>query len=77
MNLWLAATPPWRGNITLINVIPTGGYAIYICASLIYSWLSDGTGMRWQIMVFGGIPPLIGNIIVSLLNTLTETRADP
>ncbi|KAI9631777.1 MFS general substrate transporter [Dioszegia hungarica] len=74
MNLWLAATPPWRGNITLINVIPTGGYAISICASLIYSWVSDGTGMRWQIMVFGGIPPLIGNIILSTWPEANSTK---
>lgn len=64
MNLWLKATPPWNNNITLINVIPTGGYAISIVASLIYSWVSDATGWRWQIMAFGGIMPLIGNIIV-------------
>lgn len=66
MNLWLKATPGYN-DVTSINLIPTGGYGISIFVSLAYSWTSDALGTRWPVMLFGGIPPLIGNIIVSSL----------
>lgn len=65
MNLWLRATDEFN-TATLINVIPTGGYAISIFMSLVYSWTSDAMGMRWPILLVGGLPPLIGNVIVRL-----------
>ncbi|WVR09657.1 hypothetical protein IAU60_006732 [Kwoniella sp. DSM 27419] len=65
MNLWLKATPPWKTNLTLVNVIPTGGYALSIFMSMVYAWTSDAIRMRWPVCWFGGIMPLIGNIILS------------
>ena len=64
MNLWLKATKPWN-TVTLINVIPTGGYALSIVAALTMSWISDATGWRWQTVCVAAIVPLIGNAIVS------------
>jgi ACS family pantothenate transporter-like MFS transporter len=66
MNLWLRSTTEFN-TPTLINVIPTGGYGLSIFMSLVYSWTSDAIRMRWPILLFGAIPPLTGNIIVSNL----------
>ncbi|WWD03828.1 hypothetical protein V865_001884 [Kwoniella europaea PYCC6329] len=74
MNLWLKATPPWKGDVTAINVIPTGGYALSIVMSLVYAWTSDALGTRWPICFIGGFPPLIGNIILSVWPAKNSTK---
>ncbi|KAK6909234.1 hypothetical protein L486_01112 [Kwoniella mangroviensis CBS 10435] len=74
MNLWLKATPPWKGDVTAINVIPTGGYALSIVMSLVYAWSSDALGTRWPICFIGGFPPLVGNIILSVWPAKNSTK---
>lgn len=75
MNLWLRATPGYN-TATLINVIPTGGYGLSIFTSLVYSWTSDAIRMRWPILLFGALPPLTGNIIVSASDPRSRYSAD-
>ncbi|EIM80384.1 MFS general substrate transporter [Stereum hirsutum FP-91666 SS1] len=65
MNLWLKATAPWKTNVTLINIIPTGGYALQIVMALVYSWVSDALNTRYPVIIFGGTVALIGNAILA------------
>ena len=64
MNLWLKATPGYN-SISQINLIPTGGYGLSVVMSLVWSWVSDTLNTRWPVLIAGGIPPLVGNIILA------------
>ncbi|KAK9466034.1 major facilitator superfamily domain-containing protein [Lipomyces arxii] len=65
-NLWLKSLKKY--SVEEINIIPTGGNAVSIVYGLFFSWLSDATGLRWQLILVSVLPPLVGCIMLSIWN---------
>ncbi|KAF2171640.1 hypothetical protein M409DRAFT_63273 [Zasmidium cellare ATCC 36951] len=64
MNLWLKATGRWTSEE--VNVIPSAGYGMQICFTLIYAWVSDAIGRRWPLIVAACVVAMTGTIILSV-----------
>ncbi|KAJ4263408.1 hypothetical protein NW762_006227 [Fusarium torreyae] len=62
-SVWLKSLD--RFSVYQINLFPTAGQATGLVTTLIYSWLSDGLGKRWQVLVVPATINFVGMVIVA------------
>lgn len=62
-NLWRKAQ---NYSVTLVNTIPTAGYAIQFLSSVFSGTLADATGKRLPTVIVVSIIVLVANIMLSI-----------
>ncbi|KXH44129.1 carboxylesterase [Colletotrichum simmondsii] len=57
----------------VINLLPTAAQAVGLVTTLLYAWLSDGLGNRWQVLLIPATINLIGMIMVAVESSYALT----
>ncbi|KAK1531953.1 pantothenate transporter liz1 [Colletotrichum paranaense] len=70
-SVWLKSLN--RFTVYQINLFPTAAQAVGLVTTLLYAWLSDGLGKRWQVLLIPATINLIGMIMVAVESSYALT----